>query len=239
MKSFITLLLFLTALPSFSQSFQGTVTYVTDFTVSQELANMGMTKDMLREQMIKEGSWSDTIWTSYKEGNYYTMLNNNPNTWSVYRADSNKIYSFMEGEDICSVTDASVDVEFTLTGKMPLIQKLDTTVMIDGAACNIVRVKWNAGVYDYYYNPLRLNIDASLFSKHVYDGFGEFLKLSDALPVKIVKSLSTSMTMTFTLVSSSATAISNDLFKLPTLVPDPELNLFNALGGTEFMQIKR
>lgn len=240
MRQILTTILLFTTLLSFGQTYEGTLTYVADFEVSEKLVKMGMTKQILLDKMKSEGSWSDTIRTSYKQGNYYTLLNSNPKSWSTYRADNNKIYSMQDGEasDICTVTDASIDLEFTMTGKMPIVEKIDTTVIVGRVPCSIVRVKWKSGTYDYYYNETKFTIDASLFSKHTYDGWADFLKISKALPLKIVKTTKGMMTITMTLISSKTEVIDDKLFSIPTLVPDKDLNVVK-IANREIMRIKR
>ncbi len=153
-----------------AQSFEGTLTYTMDFTVAEQMAKMGMTKEILLDKMKQEGSWSDTVLITYRQGNYYTLMNGDPRSWSVYTSETNKIHTFQEGEasDICTVTDASIDLEFQMTGKKPTIQKLDTTVVIDGIPCSVVRVKWNMGFHDYIYNPKDLKVDPTLFKGHIF-----------------------------------------------------------------------
>jgi hypothetical protein len=231
--------LFCTSL-SYSQSFEGTLIYKCDIEVSEQMAKAGITKEIIIDKMAKEGRWSDTIKVSYKQGDYYTLLNARQKSYSIYKATTNKIYSMSAGADseLCTVTDASVDLEFQLTGNKPVIQKLDTTVIVNGTACSIVRVKWKTGTYDYYYNSTEFNVDPSLFSKHVYDGWAEFLKISKSLPIKIVKKTNGVMAITMTLVASKSQSINDDLFKIPALVPDKDLNA-QLTSNKEIMRIKK
>jgi len=240
MRQILTTIILFTSLISFGQSYEGTLTYVADFEVSEKLVKMGMTKQILLDKMKSEGSWSDTIRVSYKQGNYYTLLNNNPKSWSIYKSDNNKIYSMQDGEasDICTVTDASIDLEFAMTGKMPTVEKLNTTVVVKGTSFSIVRVKWESGTYDYYYNQTMLTVDASLFAKHTYDGWAKFLKISNSLPLKIVKTTKGMMTVTLTLVSSKIKVIDEKLFSIPKLVPDKNLNIVK-IANREIMRIKK
>ena len=240
MRQLLLIIILLTTLLTFGQSYEGTLTYVTDIEVSEKLVKMGMTKQILLDKMKNEGSWSDTIRTSYKQGNYYTLLNNNPKSWAIFRADSNKIYSLQDGEasDICTVTDASIDLEFTMTGEMPKVDKLDTTVNIDGVSCSIVRVKWKSGTYDYYYNQTELKVDGSLYAKHTTDGWAEFLKISNALPRRIVKSVNGMMTITMTLTKSKPEVVDEKLFIIPKLVPDENLNIVK-IADRKMMRIEK
>jgi hypothetical protein len=225
---------------SFGQSYEGTLTYVSDIDVTEKLIKMGMSKQNLLNKMKADGSWSDTIMTYYKQGNYYTLLNNYPRSWAIYRADSNQVYSMQDGDasDICNVTDASIDLEFTMTSKMPTVQKLDTVAIVNGISCNIVRVKWKSGTYDYYYNPTYFTINASLFERHLLDGWAEFLKISNALPIKIVKSINGMMSVSFTLISNKSESINDKLFLIPQLLYDENLNIVKVTNK-KIMRIKK
>ena len=240
MRQILTPIFLLLAGLSFGQSFEGTLTYVSDFEVAENMKKMGVTKEILIDKMKEAGSYSDTIKVSYKQGDYYTLLNMSPKSWTIYKADANKIYAMQDGDasDICTVTDASIDLEFTMTGKMPTVEKLDSTVTIDGAACNIVRVRWGSGTYDYFYNSSKLNVNPALFAKHIYDGWADFLGISNSLPVKIVKTTKGMMTITMTLVSSRSETIDEKLFSIPKLVPDKDLNLIK-IANREVMRIKK
>lgn len=236
-KIFTTIILLWTGL-LYGQSFEGTLYYVSDFELAENMKKMGMTKEILLDKMIQEGTYSDTIAISYKQGNYFTVTNNNPKSWSIYNAEANKIYAMQDGEaaDICTVTDASIDLEFTYTGVMPAIQLLNTRVNIDGISCSIVSVKWKSGTYDYYFDPTKLLVDPELFSKHTYDGWADFLKISKALPVKIVKTTEGIMSITMTLVAIKSEVIDEKLFLIPKLVPDKDLNMVK-LANREVMRI--
>lgn len=227
-------------IPSYGQSFEGTLTYVSDIEISEKIAKMGMTKQKLFDKMKKEGTLSDTIKTSYKLGSYCTYLNNNQKSRSIYNGTTNKIYSLQDGEssDICTVIDAAIDLEFTMTGKAPTVEKLDTTIAVNGINCNVVRIKWKSGTYDYYFNSAKLNVTPSLFAKHTYDGWAVFLQFSNALPLKIVKTTKGLVTITLTLLAIKQEPIDEKLFSIPNLVSDETLNAVKT-PNKEIMRIKK
>ena len=68
-KLFTIIILLWTGLAN-GQSFEGTLAYVTDFEIAEDFKKMGITKEILIKKMKQEGSYSDTIKTSYKQGNY-------------------------------------------------------------------------------------------------------------------------------------------------------------------------
>lgn len=242
MKQIITTLLVLTSGLLFGQSYEGTLVYKTDFQfqISEKMAKMGITEEMMKEKMKKEGTLTDSIKTSYKQGDYITYTNFSPQSWSIYKQQTNKLYSFQDGEasDICTVTDVSIDLEFQMTGNKPTIQKFDTIVDIDGRKCEIVRVQWKSGTYDYYYDSSFLKVDFKLFEKHIYDGWADFLKISNSLPIKIVKSVKGLSTVSLTLIRHTEETIDPKLFEIPKLIPDKDLNLIK-IGNRELFRIKK
>lgn len=242
MKQTIAILLCLTTGLLYGQSYEGTLVYKTDFQfqISEKMSKMGITEELLKEKMKQEGSWTDSIKTSYKQGDYITYTNFSPQSWSVYKQETNKLYSFQDGEasDICTVTDVSIDLEFQTTGNKPTVQKLPTIVEIGGRRCEVVRVQWENGTYDYYYDSSFLKIDARLFKNHIYEGWADFLKISNSLPVKIVKSVKGLSTISLTLIRHTEGTIDPKLFEIPKLKPDKDLNLVK-IGNRELFRIKK
>jgi hypothetical protein len=202
------------------QSFEGTITYTCDLQVSESMEKVGITTLEMKERMIRDGKWSDTITTTYKEGNYFSRaVNRSPVNYAIYRSSDNAIYTFEEtsGSEFCTAQDASRDLDAELTGKAPTVTRLDTIAYVNSIECNIVRVKWNAkSYYDYYYKPGYLPVTAALFSKHIYDGWAAYLKIAGALPIKIVKK-SMGMTATLTMNSVHQAPVDDTQFSIPQL----------------------
>jgi len=221
-----------------SQSFEGTLTYIVDLEVSPQLIEMGIDKETLLNKMKAENSWSDTIRTTYKGGNYYTSYGE---TCLIYLSNTNKLYCMKlsgEGSDVCIVTDAS-GTEYLTFGEMLEIEKLDTQVVINDVNCNIVRIKWKqAGTYYYYYNSSMFSVNPSLFEKHICDGLAQFLEISKALPIQTVREITGMMKVTMTLISSKTENVDDNLFTIPRLVKDKKLNTMKILGK-EIMKIKK
>jgi hypothetical protein len=241
MKHLITTLLVLTTGLLFGQSFEGTLVYKTDFKfqISKKMAQMGLTEEMMKEKMKQDGSLTDSVKTIYKQGDYISYTNFNPQSWSVYKQKDNKLYSFQSGEDsdICTVTDVAIDLEFQMTGNKQTVAKLDTIAEINGMKCEAVRVKWKTGTYDYYYNSSFLKVDSKLYVNHIYDGWADFLKISNSLPIKIVKSTKGLATVTYTLTRHAEEKVDPKLFVIPKLVADKDLNIIK-LANREVMRIK-
>jgi len=222
-----------------AQDFEGTLTYFVDFKVSQKMLDMGITKEMLKSKIESDGTWADTIKTTYKNGFYKQLNLSTDNSWVIYRSDSNKLYAFQEGEasDICTVTDASIDLENKMTGKMPTVTLLDTLIRHQEFELKMVQVKWKTGTYYYLYDKNHFKTNPDSFKGHIYDGFYEFLKLSKSLPIMIIKEISGMMTTTISLIDSSEKKIDDSFFQIPELIEDEELNSLN-IGTGKMMKIK-
>ena len=244
MKKLLGIILVAITLNSFSQSFEGTLTYVVDLELSEKFQEKGIDKETFLNQMKKKGTWSDTLKITYKGGNYYTSLNNGE-ACLIYLSSLNKMYSMMlvgERSDICGLIDASADAQYLMSGKKPKIEKLDSQVVINGINCNIVRVEWETGIYDYYYNSSIFAVNPSLFEKHIYDAWSQFLEISKALPIQIVKTIgdfeeTLTMTTTQTLIFSEEKSVDDNLFVVPKLVKDKKI--YVNLWGTEIMRVKK
>ena len=207
-----------------AQNFEGKITYALDFELSEKMRSAGITKDIMLEKLKSQNLWWDTIITSYKQGNTYSFFGKS--TWSVYRTDSNKVFNFQNSDssNICEVVDAAIDQEQVMLGKAPKITLIDTMVMINNIPCKIVRIKWKSGNYDYYFNAETAKIDPTLYSKYIYEGWAEFVKISGALPLKIVRTTKGVMSISMTMIKIEQTSVSDNIFTIPSLSYDQDLN---------------
>lgn len=239
MRKIITILLLTFTTVLNAQNFEGTLTYSVDIKVSQKMLDMGMTKEILKSKMESDGTWVGTIKTSYKNGFYKQLNLSTDNTWVIYRPDSNKLYVFQDGEasNLCTVNDASIDLEHKMTGKMPIITLLDTIVLFNEYELKTVEVKWGLGTYYYLFSEKHFKTNSEQFKGHIYDGYYEFLKISNSLPIMIIKEVGGMMTITTSLVESNKDKLSDSLFQIPELEVDEELNLLN-FGAGIIMTIK-
>lgn len=218
-------------------SFQGIITYTQDFVIGGAFKNMGITKEMLMQEMNKEGKWFDTLWVNYRLGNYAQFGNDAAQTAKIYHASDNIIYTFqLSGDDLCSVQEA---VDLTLDGKAdkPVVTVVDSAVTIMGLPCKIIRMKWRLGQLDYYYNESQARINPELFAKHTSDGLAEFLKISGSLPLQIVKSVM-GMDIVQTAVNIEQGRVDKNAFEVPELVEDASLNVIKMPGIT-IMRVKK
>jgi hypothetical protein len=239
--------LFLTALIIFfagvlkGQSFEGTMNYKAEykFSISSEMEKIGITKEALIEKMKAEGTWSDSIKITYKRDNYLMNTSFSPAAWSIYKGETNKLYSFRENEsDICTVTDVSVDLEEQMSGVKPAIGKTGDRIDVNGWMCEVVRVVWKSGSYEYYYHPSSFKVDSTFYTNYIYDGWAGYLKIAHSLPVRVVKKIDGLGTVTLTLSSYMEENVNDKIFVIPKLIPDPDLNIIR-IANRELMRIKK
>jgi hypothetical protein len=219
-----------------AQSFQGAILYVQSIKVSSSYKKMGITEEMLIEEMKKKGSWADTLYSFHRLGNYARIGNNKEQLQKIYNPEDNTIYSFsVMGDGICSVQEA-VDLNLNGTPDKPTVIELDSAATIMGLPCKIIRMKWKISQIDYYYNATKAQVNPALFSQHSSEGLAEFITRTKCLPLQIV-----SNTMGMTVVQTAAEIrpgkVDTDMFGVPELVEDESLNLIK-LPGIKMMRIK-
>jgi hypothetical protein len=234
MKKVLFTLLILMSTISHSQNFEGILTYELDIEVSEKMKEMGMSKEVLIEKMKESNTFFKFINYTYKNDNYLIEPKKS-GTKSIYRGDVNKIYTIQENEDIIVGTDASIDLQEKMTGKLPKIQNSEENVVINDKPCKKVSVIWDMGTYEYFYNSGYLKANPNLYKNHIYDGWYEFLKISKSLPFKIVKR-QMGMTMTLKLINISETPIEDNIFKLPKMKIDKKMNEFSQKNQTIFVK---
>jgi hypothetical protein len=237
MRTILILIVLAIACQSSAQSFEGSLTYTTEIELSPKATEMGITKELLMEKMSEDGTWADTVVMKYKAGDYVKEVLSDLRSRAVYKATEGKIYTFTEAnEDLCVVTDATVDLEYKMTNKKPKVYAVDSTVTVNGYHCKIVRVQWKTGTYDYYYDASVLKVKPELFEKHILDGQAEYLKIAGSLPIRIVQSCMGLGYTTFTLVDRKAETINSKIFNIPKLELDESINVLKSLN-IEMMKV--
>ncbi len=219
----------------FGQSFEGIAVYHVDIEAAERMKFWGMTREFLIDDRRKDGTWADTVEITYKGGNYAALAHDDYHSLMIYRADSNRIFAFEHGWDICTVADASQDFEFALPGETPVITH-STEATAAGQPCGVVRVQWKTGSCDYYYHPFATPIDPELYLCHAHNAWYEFLSISHSLPFQIVKTVNHVSMTTYTLVAIRWQPVDDNVFALPELELQPDLIAFPAKA---VMKIKR
>ena len=230
MKKILFILLVSISTLSNAQNFEGVLTYKIDIEVSEKMKEMGMTKEIVIQTMKDSKTYFENIAYTYKNDSYCIDIKD-VGTKSIYNAKDNKIYTIQKKEDIIVATDTSIDLEQTMTGKYPEIKEEKEETLIFKKPCRKISVIWGMGTYEYYYSSNFLKIDAELYKNHIYDGWYDFLKLSSALPVRIVKR-QMGLTITLTLVSINEDKIHDRIFELPKMKLDKDMAEFAQKNQT-------
>jgi hypothetical protein len=244
MKHLLPLLLVITLACSTKEpprNFQGTLTYLQDIVIPQAYINMGTTKEILVGQMKQEGLWADTVIVVYDgAGNYRLTMNNAQKAYKIYRADSNRIYTFVKTPEMeqCIVQDA---VEFDLSTQAVMrsvMVPVDTSVTINGVSCATIRMRGGQGIVDYYYDSTQLRIEPHLFSRHTLEGWSDYVKRSKSLPLGIRRRNIGGIELIQTLAGYKSETVDPKLFILPPLEKDASLNPFR-MPGVEVRRVRK
>jgi hypothetical protein len=218
-KIFLTTLLIFCFLISNGQSLEGVLTYKVEFDIkTQKIGNFEITKEQVVQKMKSDGEYFDEIIVTIKNGNYEKTDNSDLQKRIVYKVDENKIYTFQKDFEYVIITDASKTHHLNLDLPEPSIEKIDSIKLINGHECKLLKLDWGKmGSELYFYDKEFLPIDPSLFNNHKYEYFNEVLKLTNAYPAEIVKSLSDFITVRMTLINVSEKIIDDAHFNLPDM----------------------
>lgn len=212
MKNILLLLFFIPVL-SFSQNFEGTLVYNNDIEIAEKFSDQfGMTK----EKMMESGKFFEKTLITYKNGNYLSKPNKGK-IKVIYLSDRNEILTIDKESELVPAIKAEIDLETELKEKRPKITVKQTDEIILNKKCSKVIVEWETGTYEYFFNSDYLKMDSTLYNNHKYDMWSEYLKISNSLPLKIVKKIGGMMTTTMTLKEIKEYAVDDKIFKLPNL----------------------
>lgn len=156
--------------PTFAQSFEGKITYQNSIkskmpTMADEQFNSMMgTK---QEYYIKEGN--------YKSVNNGTFMQ-----WQLYINKDNKLYNKMSNTETILWNDASENADSILSS---VVNK--DALEILGYKCDELILTCKTGTQKYYYNS-KLGVNTKLFINHKYGNWYDYLKRSNALPLKMI-----------------------------------------------------
>ena len=238
---FTTLLIFCFSI-SHGQSFEGILTYKVEFDIkTQKIGNFEITEEQVIQKMKSDGEYFDQVTVIIKDGNYEKTDNSDVQKRIVYKADVNRVYTFQKDFEYVVITDASKTNLMKLDLPEPSFEKIDTTKVIYGLNCSVLKLAWDkTGTELYYYDKEFLKIDPSLFKNHNYEYLNEVLRLTNSYPMKIVKTLSNFITIQMTLENVTEKEIDDSQFELPEMT-DAEKDyeeMMRKMTGAEVKKIK-
>jgi hypothetical protein len=199
MQSFsIAVVLLLASLCSYSQSFEGRITYSNIY--QSKIPNVS---DEQLSQMM--GSKQDFY---IKGGKYKSIVNGTSLEFLLYLPESNKLYTKMPESDVLLWGDASKnndEIISTVTNK-----NADTVL---GFICDEVILKCKSGVQKYYFNS-QFSVDAKVYALHKAANWAAFLSVAGALPLKMILETG-QFVFEGTAISYKQESIADEVFKLP------------------------
>ena len=115
-----------------------------------------------------------------KDGNYISTTNGNTALWQLYVNSENKIYNKFNGSDTAFWNDASINQDEVLN--VDIVQNAENIL---GYNCDELIFSCRSGLQKYYFSSV-LGVQSSLFSRHKFGNWFEFISRSNALPLKVV-----------------------------------------------------
>ncbi len=152
------------------QNFEGKITYQNTYkcnipkvTDQQLAAMMGSTQEYL-----------------IKGGDYKSSMNGTMMQWQLYINKDNKLYNKMANSETILWNNGAVNTDSILKVE---INKNVTEII--GYKCDEVILTCKSGIQKYYFSS-KLGVDISLYSKHTFGNWYDYLKAAKALPLKSV-----------------------------------------------------
>ena len=198
MKKILTIILTFLTVTALSQSFEGKITYHTVY--KSKIPNVS--DEQLTAMM---GSSQDYL---IKGGNYKSNTNGTMLLWQLYLNTDNKLYSKMPDSEVILWNDGGQYNDTVLS-----VELNKDVAEILGYKCDELILTCQSGIQKYYFNS-KLGVDVSLYTKHLYGNWYDYLKEAKALPLKsVVDTEQFSLTSLATEVK--AMKIDDSEFKLP------------------------
>jgi hypothetical protein len=158
------------SLCSYSQSFEGKITY--DNNYQSKMSNVS---DEQFSQMM--GSEQEFY---IKGGKYKSIVNGSALEYLLYLPESNKLYTKTPSSDVLLWGDASKNSDEIVS---TVINKRADTIL--GFVCDEVIFTCKSGVQKYYYHS-KFSVDKHLFAGHKAANWAAFLSVAGALPLKMI-----------------------------------------------------
>jgi hypothetical protein len=171
MKQILTIALtILTVATVLGQNFEGKITYHNSF--KSKLPSM---KDEQFNSMM--GTKQEYY---IKGGNYKSVTNGTMAQWQLYINKDNKLYNKMSNSETILWNDGSANDDSIISSKLN-----KGVIDILGYKCDELVLNCKSGVQKYYFNS-KLGVDAKQFMNHKYGNWYEYLKHTNAIPLKII-----------------------------------------------------
>jgi hypothetical protein len=170
LKNLAILSLLLSTIITFSQNFEGKITYSNSF--------------KSKNAQITDQQWTSMLGATQeyyiKDGDYKSVTNGTFAQWQQYINKDNKLYNKMSNSETVLWNDGSVQGDEVLK-----VEVNKNTTEILGYKCDEVILTCKSGVQKYYFNS-KLSVDPKLFSNHKFGNWFDYLSQSNSLPLKSI-----------------------------------------------------
>ncbi|MDR5591673.1 hypothetical protein [Christiangramia sp. SM2212] len=210
MKNIILIILVFVCCSSFSQSFEGTITYKT------KLLNPN-------PEMILQETWDAQMKSSlgdkgymlqkyfYKKENYISEITaGGEEGYQLYNPKDKLLYAWQKGSGQAVTINSTVYPDEII--EVEHLKEKETVLNIE---CNIVVIKSKAGTMKLWYNKKYLKMDASFYQGHIYGHWERILEEIECLPLKVEQRGYMSHAVQ-TALSFEEQEVDDSKFKLPT-----------------------
>ncbi|CAN5547868.1 hypothetical protein BH11BAC2_BH11BAC2_17220 [soil metagenome] len=164
------LLIILSSTSAYSQVFEGSITYHTEY--------KSKTSEMTDEQMNK--MMGSTQEYSIKGGNYKSVSNGTLVLWQLYLKKDNKLYTKMSTLETLYWNDGKKNKD-----EVQKVKINREVIEILGYTCDEIILICKSGIQKYYFSS-KLAVDPSEFSQHLFGNWYAYLSKTSALPLKMV-----------------------------------------------------
>jgi hypothetical protein len=170
MRKIWALALTLITVTALGQSFEGKIEYensyiskVQNVTSEQFTSMMGSTQTYL-----------------IKDGNYKSTANGTLFQWQLYINKENRLYTKMSNAETILWNDCAINTDEVLK-----VEINKSVIDILSYKCDEIILTCKTGVQKYYFNS-KIGVDPTLFSKHLFANWFDYIKVAKALPLKMV-----------------------------------------------------
>jgi hypothetical protein len=169
-KKLLFLLTIFTSLTIFGQHFEGEIIY--QITIKSKVANL---TDQQLSSMI-----GTNLEYYIKKGNYRSIYNGTFTKWQLYINADNKLYYKTSNSASILWNDGSINTDVVLSS---VVNKGVTEIL--GYKCDELIFTCKSGVQKYYYSSM-LSVDTTLYAKHKFGNWYDYLSKANALPLKTI-----------------------------------------------------
>jgi len=169
-KLFFLLSVVLITTASLAQSFEGKIIYSNTYQSKQ-----ASTSNLQFTELI-----GNEFEYYFKGADYKTISNGTLFQWQLYSTSDNKVYSKMTSSEAAFWNDASINPDTVYASVVH-----PRTMEVLGYMCDELVLTCKTGVQKYYYSS-KLSTDPRLFEKHLFGNWYDFVKVSKAIPLKMI-----------------------------------------------------